>query len=587
MDIRSYGQMFSLISNVFDTRRSTEPVIETLPQKPPWPGRPVADPFPRRTPEECGIPSRYISAFLQALFDDKTLDMHNIMILRDGAVIAEGSFGVYDHNVWHVTHSECKSIVSLAVGMLIGEGRLGLDERVIDIFKSRATLLSQLTHKELTVRHLLTMSSGSSFFEAGAVTETDWVKGFVNSSQKSDPGKNFSYNSMNTYMLAAIICEITGESLMDYLRPRLWDPLQIQDVFWETCPMGIEKGGWGLYIHPEDIAKVGQLVLQKGKWKGEQLVFESFIRSATTAHTFPKDEACIFDYGFQMWVGRDVNSFLFNGMFGQNVIGFPDTGVLLISNAGNEETFQQSNYYKIAGEFFGKSFKPVCPLSPSVSGSARLSKTFDIMRGTPPANPISHLKRMKNLDEARKFSHTLDGKKYTLDSEGDSGGIGIMPLIVQAVQNNYTKSIKALRFVYSDAENLLSLQVEEGETEHVLPIDFTQPAITYLSFGGEPHRVGITALLSHDEDGNRVIKLRISFLEIASSRFIKLFFTGNGLRMKLWEQPGKRYILGMLKATGFMRATPKRGGIFGLSDAEYRRYRITSAMEPELFFTEA
>ena len=354
MDLITDSRALMIVRQIIDTKSSVKPIFEQESQKPKFSRAPVVKPFSRATPESQGMSSAAVADFLNALRDDPTLDMHGVLVLKNGRVIAEGAFGAYDQTVWHITHSECKSITGLAIGLLIGEGRMRLDDRIVDLFAARMNKINLLTHRNMTIRHLLNMTSGVSFNEAGSVTETDWVKCFLESAVLKEPGSTFNYNSMNTYMLACAIKQVTGEGLVDYLRPRLFEPLGITNFFWETCPMGNEKGGWGLYILPEDIAKIGQTVLDGGRFQGRQIIPEDWIREQTASHANPPGSFGNYNYGYQTWIGRNEKSFLFNGMFGQNVLGFFDSGVLLVSNAGNNELFQQSNYYEIASRFFAK-----------------------------------------------------------------------------------------------------------------------------------------------------------------------------------------------------------------------------------------
>lgn len=161
----------------------------------------------------------------------------------------------------------------------VSEGKLSLDTKIVDVFRKNVSLFGFIRQKDLTVRHLLTMTSGVSFNETGAISGNDWVKGYLEAFCHHEPGTYFEYNSMNTYMLSAIITEITGETMLDYLKPRLFAPLGITWVFWETCPKGKNKGGWGLFLCVEDMAKLGQLYLDGGKWKGQQVIPEDWYES--------------------------------------------------------------------------------------------------------------------------------------------------------------------------------------------------------------------------------------------------------------------------------------------------------------------
>ncbi|MBO7403059.1 MAG: serine hydrolase, partial [Lachnospiraceae bacterium] len=217
----------------------------------------IKQPFLRCTPEEVGVSSDYLLEFLKNLANAPETAIHSFMILRKGAVIAEGSFEPYKTKMWHVSNSLCKSIVALAVGIAIGEGRLKVDDTVIDILKGRSLPISAMLKRNLKVKHLLTMTSGLSGNEAVAATENDWTKVVLESNQLFAPGAHFNYNSMNTYLLAVILNEVTGQGLMDYIKNRLLAPMGIETLVWEKSPEGIEKGGWGMYITIEDMAKFG------------------------------------------------------------------------------------------------------------------------------------------------------------------------------------------------------------------------------------------------------------------------------------------------------------------------------------------
>ena len=309
MILNTHRRTIVLLRHVFDHKRQTEPIIRTVPQKPKWnPAESIEQPFPRATPESQGLSSDRIAGFIAALHADPVLDQHHTMIFRHGKVVAEGSFGAYDHHIWHITHSECKSITGLAIGMLIDEGKLSLDDRIVEIMDEHVPRLALLTHKNMTLRHLLTMSSGVTFNEFGAITETNWIKSFFDSSLIFEPGSRFLYNSMNTYMLSAIVEQVSGKGMMDFLQGRLWQPLGISNIFWETCPQGIVKGGWGLYIRPEDLAKVGQLIMQKGRWQERQLVSEKWIAEATATQITTPANMGGYDYGYQIWVGHGQTS---------------------------------------------------------------------------------------------------------------------------------------------------------------------------------------------------------------------------------------------------------------------------------------
>ena len=574
MDLRTHRNALILIKHLFDRKVSTVPCIETSTQKPPFGyTEEIVQPFPRSSPEAQGISSEYIAKYLTALNRDKTLDMHHIMILRNGYVIAEGSFGAYDIKTWHITHSECKSITGLAIGMLIDEGKLNLDDKVVKIFDKSIPKMALLTHKNMTIRHLLTMTSGIVFNETGSVTETDWVKCFFESAQKHEPGKYFNYNSMNTYILSAIVKQISGQNLTDYLRPRLWEPLGITRIFWETCPKGIEKGGWGLYIRPEDIAKIGQLFLQKGNWKGRQLISEAWIRESTTEREKAPEYFGDYNYAYQIWTGRGVNSFLFNGMFGQNVLGFPDTNMLIVSNAGNNEFFQQSNFYRLTNRYFSGNFRPGKILHESRGAYKLLRETLrSLGQEVRPKN--------KYASAVREFCHKMNGRTYTAEPE-EAVAVGVLPLFAQAIQNNYTQGLKNISFSLSGKDFFLT--ISETDEKFRLPLGFDTARYTVLSFHGEAQKVGVFAKLTTDEDDTTVLKVRISFLEIANTRIFKIFFHPGKVIIKCSENPGRPYLD---DAWDRLKTEVKTGALvdamIAKADSDFIKYKIRNALEPEI-----
>lgn len=551
MDIVTQASSLALVKQVLDFRHPTQPKIPSVPQKPPFnDALGIASPFPRSTPEAHGVSSDYLAEYLTAVADERSIDPHTILILRDGEVISEGAFGAYRSDVWCITHSECKSITGLAIGMLIDEGKLSLDDRIAKIFEKRQYKLAKFIQKDITVRNLLTMSSGVTFNECGTVTETDWVKCYLESVVKFEPGTRFAYNSMNTYMLSAILHEVTGEGLMDYLRPRLWEPLEITQVHWETCPKGIEKGGMGLYIRPEDIAKVGQLFLQKGVWKGKRLVSEKWIEEATSAQITAPGDCGDYNYGYQLWTGRRIHSFLFNGMFGQNVFGFPDSNIVLACTSGNDELFQQSHFFALTHKYFGRAFDRA-PLPENPAAHARLlAVEAGLRRRDYEPKPVTVMPRglLGRLFGAPRQEipsglpqecAALDGRRYCF-AHAKCGGIGLLPLFDQAVQNNYTRGLDSIAF--SVEEGKFYLTVNELDESYRLPVGFGPAEYTELVFHGERQRVGVQGKFTANEDDLPVLKLRVSFLEIANSRLLKLFFSGDTVRVRWAEQPGKNYL---------------------------------------------
>lgn len=287
--------------------------------------------LPHSTPEAEGVSAKAISAFLDSVAGSKH-EFHSFMLLRHGKVIAEGWWKPYRTDLKHSLYSLSKSFTATAVGFARAEGKLSLNDKVLSFFPSEAPDTISPYLQQLTVKDLLTMSVGQEPDPTGAVVrDSNWIKRFLALPIVHQPGTTFLYNSMATYMLSAIVQKVTGQQVIEYLKPRLFEPLGITGIDWETDPKGINTGGWGLRLKTEDIAKFAQLFLQKGKWQGRQLLPAGWAEEASTAKIiqhpdFPKAKRDSSDwergYGYQMWRCRN-NAFRGDGAFGQYAIVIP------------------------------------------------------------------------------------------------------------------------------------------------------------------------------------------------------------------------------------------------------------------------
>lgn len=580
MGLRTVNRTLTLLSRLIDPKKSTTPMVLTLPQKPPCHRLAVAQPFERVSPESQGISSDTVAAFLRELAADPTLNMHTVLLLRNGKVLAQTAFGEQDTQLWKMTFSACKSITSLAIGMLMDEGKLKPDTPVVELFPGKTSPVSRLKYKELTVEHLLTMTSGAVFNEAASMTETDWLTAFFASAPSAKPGKEFRYNSLNTYVLSAIVRRVSGQSLCEFLTPRLFAPLGITEYFWETCPDGIEKGGWGLYIGSEDLAKIGQLVLNGGVWNGQRLISEEWLRAATACHAETSESLGDFNYGYQIWCGRERDRFLFNGMLGQNVLAFPDSGILLVTNAGNDELFQQSRYFRLAEQYFGGKFADTLP--ENEEAAERLTATLRELSGQKPTAAQSWWRRFfpKKAEELPELCHKLDGMTLSAESS-DAASVGLLPLVLQIVQNNYTTGLQNIHFAVE--KDTLWVTYAENEDTHCFPVGFGTAADGEVYFRGEPYRIHTTGRAAQNEDGVDVLILNIAFLETPCTRSLRLYFEEDGVRLRQEERPGEP-LMDMFRSE--LRRKLEDQPVVGLAvekmDDDYITYRIRRVFAPEL-----
>lgn len=540
--------------------------VDYFPQKPDFPFDAVYEQaFARATPESQGISSDLFAALLRELDASKDTEMHHFMALRHGKVICECNFAPYPKGMWHITHSMCKSITGMAIGMLIEEEKLKLDENIYDIFPDHINAFSKIFRPAITVENLLTMTSGVTFNESGIVSGNDWLGSFLNASVNGKPGTEFQYNSLNTYVLSAIVTKRTGETLTEYLTPRLFGPLGITKYYWETCPKGITKGGWGLFLCAEDMAKLGQLYLQRGKWNGQQLVSEYWIEISTARHLKTQNDT--YGYGYQLWMEQRPGSFEYNGMLGQNVIIYPDMDMVLVTNAGNKEMFQDCIMLNIIRKYFPVNYHPadVLPKNPlSYSLLKRLCGELEngennnrstSLRGGWKRNVVSRRKHsdkkysyrisaaVDRPSDHHSFMRAVSGRTYVMEQQN----IGIAPLFVQVFHNNMTDGISEISFTY-DAENFY-VSFTEGEVIHKLPVGFGRAADGCVDLHGEHYLVATLGEFARDENDIPVLKLEITFIEECVKRKAHIFFhEDNGIEIRWNETPGKKMILAGLSS---------------------------------------
>ena len=540
--------------------------VDYFPQKPDFPFDAVYEQaFVRATPESQGISSDLFAALLRELDASKDTEMHHFMALRHGKVICECNFAPYPKGMWHITHSMCKSITGMAIGMLIEEEKLKLDENIYDIFPDHINAFSKIFRPVITVENLLTMTSGVTFNESGIVSGNDWLGSFLNASVNGKPGTEFQYNSLNTYVLSAIVTKRTGETLTEYLTPRLFGPLGITKYYWETCPKGITKGGWGLFLCAEDMAKLGQLYLQRGKWNGQQLVSEYWIEISTARHLKTQNDT--YGYGYQLWMEQRPGSFEYNGMLGQNVIIYPDMDMVLVTNAGNKEMFQDCIMLNIIRKYFPVNYHPadVLPENPlSYSLLKRLCGELEngennnrstSLRGGWKRNVVSRRKHsdkkysyrisaaVDRPSDHHSFMRAVSGRTYVMEQQN----IGIAPLFVQVFHNNMTDGISEISFTY-DAGNFC-VSFTEGEVIHKLPVGFGKAADGCVDLHGEHYLVATLGEFARDENDIPVLKLEVTFIEECVKRKAHIFFhEDNGIEIKWNETPGKKMILAGLSS---------------------------------------
>lgn len=312
-----------------------------------------AQPLPRSTPEAEGVSSEAILRFLDAAGKSQH-EFHSMMLLRHGKVIAEGWWAPYRPDLKHTMYSVSKSFTATAVGLAVSEGKLTVHDKVAQFFPESLPKDVSANLAELRVRDLLSMSVGQDPDPTGLIrSDSHWVKAFLATPILNKPGSKFLYNSLATYMLSAIVQKVTGEKIIDYLTPRLFTPLGISGMDWEVDPSGVNSGGWGLRIKTEDMARFGQMFLQKGSWEGRQVVPAAWVEEASSLKILQhpdmplsKRDSSDWEQGYcyQMWRCRN-NAYRGDGAFGQFIIVMPDQDAVVVFTAETANMQEEFNLF--------------------------------------------------------------------------------------------------------------------------------------------------------------------------------------------------------------------------------------------------
>ena len=492
--------------------------------------------FRRTSPERCGISSKRIYEMLSALEENPRANLHNIMILKGNEVISECSAPGYDVNTRHLSHSMSKSLTGMAIGFLISEKKLSLDTRVADIFPEYRYVDRRF--ENMTVHHLLSMSTGVPFSEAGSVTESEWTRAFFESRLSFAPGENFAYNSMNSYILARIVVRISGMSLMKFLGDKIFRPLGIHNVFWEIGPEGIEKGGWGVHLSAESWAKIGVMMMSGGVFEGKRILPRAWVQRSTSAQMRSPETTGDYNYGYQIWVHRQNDEFLFNGMLGQNVWVCPHNKIVVVVNCENNELFQKSAVIEIIERYLGGKISSDTYDTKALSLLRKKEKEFfSSRRYATPKEPKRGLLYKIGLRNRMPFDNSWNKilGTYTFAQNNQ----GILPLFIRAMQNNYTGGIESITFE-RDGERLFFTS-REGGVDYQFEVGIYKYETTVLNVNGEKYIVRVLGESNENEDKHKIYKIDMILPEMPNSRKIKFSFGADGrLLMRMTEIPNDK-----------------------------------------------
>jgi len=476
------------------------------------------DGLSRSTPEEQGVPSETIARFFKQI-QEKGYDVHGLMMIRHGKVIAEHWWAPYAPQYQHAMYSATKTFTGAAVGFAVQEGLLKIEDKVITFFPDLLpdTISPQLA--ELTVKHLLTMSVGHASTQY-AGSGRNQVRSFLAAKFAHEPGTSFAYNITASHMLSHIITKVSGVTISEYLQPRLLDPLGIEEVIWEMDNDGINMGNGGSHMKTSDLAKMGLFLLNKGKWNGKQLLDPAWIDAATTPHIYQHPERSAEEnenaaddgsqgYGYQIWMGRHHS---YRAIGGQNqlIMVIPDYDFILVchSQIGDEAGFNKLIY----------------DMLPSMSNE-KLSenKTFDLKA------EIAGYETKRPFEGTGTAKVTMSTKRYQL--EENTQGIRSILFRFDATGNCY------LTFITASAIHNIPFGLDSwlyGMTDRTLSIART---VYPNSMGVTPVR---TAGICTWVTDNQLSAYYLSMFNPGSTETFRFTFEGDKLKMEILMPPGRR-----------------------------------------------
>lgn len=403
------------------------------------------------------------------------LELHDLMLWRDGVVVAEGWHWPYSGDRLRMTHSMTKSVTACAIGMLVDAGRLTLDQKVAPLFPEIA-IDPDSRAARMTVEDLLTMRSGQGTEVSGSIwrgISTSWIAEFFRIPFDHEPGTTYVYSSAASYMLSAIVTRVTGQTIHDFLRPRLFDPLGITNIRWDVGPDGINPGGNGISFTTADGLKLGILHAQRGLWRGQRILSDRWVAEATRIHAgLPGDQ-----YGYH-WVVGDGH-FAMLGVFVQMVRVFPGSNAVLAFNAAMDES-------KVVAPYLDRHFPAA------------------FRNGTDTAADAALADRLNRWSERPSFVSTASG-----DTAAFAGRWTMTP---------NDKGLTGLAFDFGPDETFITLSDGEGEHPLVAQRDGWNIAPAYLPgadlhhgyrMEGMPVAAGLRWIA-----GNR-IELVVHYLEAA------------------------------------------------------------------------
>lgn len=332
------------------------------------------DGLPRASASSLGIDPDRLIAFLDAV-KAAGLDLHGFMLHRHGHVVAEGWTWPVDPNEPRVLHSMAKSFTGCAIGLAIQEGLLNLDDRLVRFFPDEVPANADPRLADMTVEHLLTMRTGHASNTSGSVwrsISTSWIAEFFKIPLAYAPGTEYVYTSAASYMLSALINRVTGQTLHDYLKPRLFIPLDIHNETWDIGPDGVNPGGNGLTAPVSAALKLAVLHAQNGVWDGRQVLPAAWVQAATQPQGGPDSR-----YGYH-WMMKPRPAFSALGVFVQMAAVYREHNATLVLVGGMKNSAEIVPFIE---RYFPAAFSEDCSVKPEAD--SRLEQRLASMAEQP------------------------------------------------------------------------------------------------------------------------------------------------------------------------------------------------------------
>lgn len=526
-----------------------------------------------KEPADIGLNAGVLSGLLRNLANNRLCALDGLAIAKGEDMVFKGYRPPYTEREPHITNSTCKTVTAIGIMFAVSEGLLSEDDSVLSFFPEYETMLTPKYLRQMTVKHLLTMTSGSKCNELTSVVEENWVKAFLLTECQDEPGTHFVYNSMNTYMLAAILTRVSGKSVMDYLKPRFFAPLGINHVKWELCPEGIERGGWGLHISLEGMLKIGIFLANDGAFHGKQLIHPSYIRRMKEVKIEQDADALSTGYGYQLW-HLPGELYMLSGMYGQHVIIDEKHKLIVATNAHSDKMFpdsvltktildcmQSTALYhrgnrlkeKLSYQSLQQDIQAFCSGWRLKNPTEKQDENESIKEKlifSKEITSLRYLKQQRKLqleehDRVKKLLEVFHGKRLHIDQ----ASFKLFPYMLRGMYQyppfpvsdiSILAADESVRFCFYKVREKKSAAKRE---KIIIEAGYASYVHQTVTIGSDTKAVAVKVYPAKDEDGHDVVMLDIVFPAEGFSRLIKFFLLNERIGIECLEYPDMRAIV--------------------------------------------